>query len=41
MLTVLVLNFKFEALPEEFSGLEAHQRILRVPRHCYVRLSPL
>ncbi|KAL1865339.1 hypothetical protein Daus18300_007229 [Diaporthe australafricana] len=39
-LTLLILNFEFEALPEKFNSMEAHQRILRVPQQCFVRLKP-
>lgn len=40
-LTMLVLNFKFGAPPGELASLAAHQRILRVPRYCYFRLTAL
>lgn len=40
-LTLLVLNFRFEAPPGELADLSAHQRILKVPRHCHVRLKAL
>lgn len=40
-LTILVLNFELKAPPGELADLSAHQRILKVPRHCYVRLTAL
>lgn len=39
-LTLLILNFEFEPLPEKYNSMGAHQRILRVPQQCYVRLKP-
>lgn len=41
MLVMLVLNFKFEPLPAGLDSMEADQRVLRMPRQCYVRLTPL
>ncbi|KAF2271298.1 putative cytochrome P450 oxidoreductase [Westerdykella ornata] len=38
ILALLVLNFEFAAAPGELASLAAHQRILKVPRHCHVRL---
>ncbi|KAI3320947.1 putative cytochrome P450 oxidoreductase [Xylariaceae sp. AK1471] len=40
-LTMLVLNFEFEAPPGELASMAAHQRILKVPRYCHVRLTAL
>ncbi|KAE8384251.1 putative cytochrome P450 oxidoreductase [Aspergillus alliaceus] len=40
-LVLLVLNFKFESLPKDLGSMESQQRLFRMPRQCYVRLSPL
>ncbi|OQD80318.1 hypothetical protein PENANT_c037G05587 [Penicillium antarcticum] len=40
-LVLLVLNFKFESLPKDLDSMESQQRLFRMPRQCYVRLSPL
>ncbi|KAJ5120786.1 cytochrome P450 monooxygenase [Penicillium bovifimosum] len=40
-LVLLVLNFKFEPLPKGLDSMESQQRLFRMPRQCYVRLSPL
>ncbi|KAA8642498.1 uncharacterized protein ATNIH1004_011443 [Aspergillus tanneri] len=40
-LVLLVLNFKFDSLPKDLASMESQQRRFRMPRQCYVRLSPL
>ncbi|KAL9122647.1 MAG: hypothetical protein Q9187_000799 [Circinaria calcarea] len=40
-LVLLVLNFKFERLPKGLDSMESQQRLFRMPRQCYVRLTPL
>ncbi|KIX00555.1 uncharacterized protein Z518_09620 [Rhinocladiella mackenziei CBS 650.93] len=40
-LVLLVLNFDFEPLPKGLDSMESQQRLFRMPRQCYVRLSPL
>lgn len=40
-LSLLVLTFKFEAVPEELNTMGGLQRVLRVPQKSYIRLSVL
>ncbi|KAH8756468.1 putative cytochrome P450 oxidoreductase [Hyaloscypha finlandica] len=40
-IVLLVLNFKFEPLPKGLDSMESQQRLFRMPRQCYVRLTPL
>ncbi|KAL4814756.1 cytochrome P450 [Aspergillus spinulosporus] len=40
-LVLLILNFKFESLPNGLDSMESQQRLFRMPRQCYVRLRPL
>ncbi|KAI0857699.1 putative cytochrome P450 oxidoreductase [Xylaria cubensis] len=40
-LTMIVLNFKLEPPPGKLASMAAHQRILKVPRYCHVRLVAL
>ena len=41
MLAILVLNFKFEAVPEPLNSPLGRQKALRIPAQCFVRLTPL
>ncbi|KAK8079183.1 hypothetical protein PG994_002990 [Apiospora phragmitis] len=40
-LVLLVLNFKFEQVPKGLDSMESQQRLFRMPRQIYVRLTPL
>lgn len=40
-LVLMVLNFKFEPVPKGLDSMESQHRLFRMPRQCYVRLTPL
>lgn len=41
-LVLLVLNFKFDPLPKGLDSMKPpYQKLLREPKRCYVRLTPL
>ncbi|QUC18263.1 uncharacterized protein UV8b_02504 [Ustilaginoidea virens] len=41
MLTMLILRFRLEAVPEGLNSMQSRPRALRAPRCAYVRLTPL
>ncbi|KAJ5595530.1 cytochrome P450 oxidoreductase [Penicillium hispanicum] len=41
MLTLVLLNFKFEAIPAHLNSPYGRQKALRAPQQCYVRLTAL
>lgn len=38
-LTLLILTFKFEPIPDALNSMAGFQRVLRVPKQSFVRLS--
>lgn len=41
VITLIILNFKFEPVPQELNGDLAEELLTRKPRQCYVKLTPL
>jgi cytochrome P450 len=41
VITVLVMSFRFEAIPDELNGFQGRTQALRAPSQGFVRLTPL
>lgn len=41
MICVVTLKFKFLPVPNELNSHLAHERLLRAPLQCYVKLQPV
>lgn len=41
MITLIVLNFEFKAVPQDLNSSDAYSKLLRMPHQSYIRLEPL